>query len=86
MAHSARKTIDHPTFGRLTLDCGTLLLPDTDRWLVVCSTAAGTREAAMLETLRATATDDAAGSLLETTHGLAAGTVSDAGSVPRRRE
>lgn len=56
-SRSMHKTIDHPTFGRLLLDCDTLLLPDTDQSLIVYSAAAGTREAAALETLRVTATE-----------------------------
>ncbi|MEO3876596.1 transcriptional regulator [Nonomuraea sp. B12E4] len=46
------KTIDHPEFGPLVLDCDTLLLPDTDQSMIVYSAAAGTREASALAMLR----------------------------------
>lgn len=51
---SMHKTIKHPELGTLLLDCDTLLLPDTDQALIVCSAAAGTREASALELLRVT--------------------------------
>lgn len=54
---SMQKTIDHPDFGPLVLDCDTLLLPDTDQSMIVYSAAAGTREASALEVLRVTGTE-----------------------------
>ncbi|MBF6225984.1 helix-turn-helix domain-containing protein [Nocardia abscessus] len=51
---SATKTIDHPDFGSLRLDCDTLLVPDTDQAVVVYSAAPGSREASALEVLRVT--------------------------------
>ncbi len=54
---SATKTIDHPEFGMLRLDCDTLLVPDTDQAVVVYSAAPGTREASALELLRVTGTE-----------------------------
>jgi transcriptional regulator with XRE-family HTH domain len=56
MSRSMHKTIDHPELGYLTLDCDTLLLPDTDQSMIVYSAAEGTREAAALETLRVNGT------------------------------
>lgn len=56
VTRSMHKTIDHPDLGQLVLDCDTLLLPDTDQSMIVYSAAAGTSEAAALDTLRATAT------------------------------
>lgn len=49
---SGTKTINHPDLGPLVLDCDTLMLPDTDQSMIVYSAAAGTREAAALDTLR----------------------------------
>ena len=54
---STHKTIDHPDFGRLILDCDTLLLPDTDQSMIVYSAAAGTREASALDMMRVTGTE-----------------------------
>jgi transcriptional regulator with XRE-family HTH domain len=54
---STHKTIDHPDFGLLVLDCDTLLLPDTDQSLIVYSAAAGTREASALDLMRVTGTE-----------------------------
>jgi len=53
---SARKTVRHPDFGPLLLDCDTLLLPDTDQQMIVYSAAAGTREASALDMMRVTGT------------------------------
>ncbi|MUL78864.1 helix-turn-helix transcriptional regulator [Mycolicibacterium sp. CBMA 226] len=53
---STHKTIDHPDFGLLVLDCDTLLLPDTDQSLIVYSAAAGTGEASALDLMRVTGT------------------------------
>lgn len=84
---STHKTIDHPTFGRLMLDCDTLFLPDTDQSMIVYSAADGTREAAALETLRVTVTEGATCSVLEAPddYDLTGGPVTDAGRVRRRR-
>jgi transcriptional regulator with XRE-family HTH domain len=57
MWRSRNKTIDHPDFGLLTLDCDTLLLPDTDQSMIVYSAAAGTREASALGMMRVTGTE-----------------------------
>ncbi|WP_280463993.1 helix-turn-helix transcriptional regulator [Nocardia carnea] len=54
---SMHKTIDHPDFGLLVLDCDTLLLPDTDQSMIVYSAAAGTREASALDMMRVTGTE-----------------------------
>jgi transcriptional regulator with XRE-family HTH domain len=54
---SMHKTIDHPDFGPLVLDCDTLLLPDTDQSMIVYSAAAGTREASALDLMRVTGTE-----------------------------
>ena len=54
---STHKTIDHPDFGLLDLDCDTLLLPDTDQSMIVYSAAAGTREASALDMMRVTGTE-----------------------------
>lgn len=54
---STHKTIDHPDFGLLVLDCDTLLLPDTDQSIIVYSAAAGTREASALGMMRVTGTE-----------------------------
>jgi transcriptional regulator with XRE-family HTH domain len=49
---SSRKTIDHPDLGRITLDCDSLQIPETDQRLVVYSAAPGTPEAEALALLR----------------------------------
>jgi len=54
---SAHKTVRHPDFGLLVLDCDTLLLPDTDQQMIVYSAAAGTREASALDMMRVTGTE-----------------------------
>lgn len=54
---STHKTIRHPDFGLLLLDCDTLLMPDTDQSLIVYSAAAGTREASALNLMRVTGTE-----------------------------
>ncbi|MEU7767494.1 helix-turn-helix transcriptional regulator [Nocardia sp. NPDC049190] len=53
---SASKTIDHPEFGPLRLDCDTLLVPDTDQAVVVYSAAPDSPEASALDLLRVTGT------------------------------
>jgi len=35
--HSHRKTIEHPSLGRLTLDCDSLRLPDPDQTVIMYS-------------------------------------------------
>jgi transcriptional regulator with XRE-family HTH domain len=57
MLRSTHKTIDHPDFGLLVLDCDTLMLPDTDQSMIVYSAAAGTREASALDMMRVTGTE-----------------------------
>ncbi|MGI5216711.1 helix-turn-helix transcriptional regulator [Nocardia sp. CA-290969] len=47
-------TIDHPEFGLLTLDCDTLLVPDTGQTFVIYSAAPGTPEATTIELMRIT--------------------------------
>jgi hypothetical protein len=51
---SAVKTVHHPEVGPLTLDCDTLLVPETDQSVVVYSAASGTAAAAALDLLRVT--------------------------------
>jgi hypothetical protein len=55
---SHRKTVEYPQLGRLTLDCDTLHVPDTDQMLVVYSAAPGTPEAEQLALLRVLGTQD----------------------------
>jgi MmyB-like transcription regulator ligand binding domain len=55
---SHRKTIDHPSLGRLTLDCETLHVPDTDQAVIVYSAEPGTPEADALALLRVVGTQD----------------------------
>ncbi len=47
-----RKTIEHPVIGMLTLDCDSLLLPDSDQVVIVYSAEPGTPEAESLALLR----------------------------------
>ncbi|MFE3442875.1 helix-turn-helix transcriptional regulator [Nocardia sp. NPDC059180] len=54
---NTRKTVDHPELGRLTLDCDTLLVPDSDQAVIVYSAAPGTPEATALDLLRVTGTE-----------------------------
>ncbi|WP_227999944.1 helix-turn-helix transcriptional regulator [Nocardia australiensis] len=53
---SATKSIDHPEFGPLLLDCDSLFAPDTDQAVVVYSATPDTPAAAALELLRVTGT------------------------------
>lgn len=53
---SHRKTVAHPTLGRLTLDCDTLHVPDADQMVVVYSAEAGTTGAEALGLLRVVGT------------------------------
>lgn len=54
---AATKTIQHPELGQLALDCDALEVPDCDQTVVVYSAAPGTPEAAALELLRVTGTE-----------------------------
>ncbi len=49
---SSRKTVDHPELGRITLDCDSLYIPDTDQRLIVYSAAPASPEADALALLR----------------------------------
>ncbi|SDL82283.1 helix-turn-helix domain-containing protein [Nonomuraea jiangxiensis] len=51
---TATKSIRHPQIGTITLDCDTLLLPDTDQTVLVYSAAPGSPEATALDVLRVT--------------------------------
>ncbi|TDD20452.1 helix-turn-helix transcriptional regulator [Nonomuraea diastatica] len=51
---AATKTIRHPRLGAITLDCDTLLLPDTDQTVVVYSAEPGSPQATALDMLRVT--------------------------------
>ncbi|GAA5767575.1 hypothetical protein Aros01_04077 [Streptosporangium roseum] len=51
---SATKSISHPSLGTITLDCDTLLLPDSNQTVVVYSAEPGTPEATALDMLRVT--------------------------------
>ncbi|WP_069161081.1 helix-turn-helix transcriptional regulator [Nocardia altamirensis] len=53
---NATKTISHPDLGDLTLECDTLLVPDTDQAVVVYSAAPNTPAATALDLLRITGT------------------------------
>ncbi|MFH8527523.1 helix-turn-helix transcriptional regulator [Streptomyces tendae] len=53
-SRSMRKTIEHPDLGTLSLDCDTLLLPDTEQTMIVFSAAPNSPGEAALDTLRAT--------------------------------
>jgi len=55
---SHRKTIDHPSLGRPTLDCETPHAPDADQAVIVYSAEAGTPEADALALLRVVGTQD----------------------------
>lgn len=47
-------TIDHPEFGMLTLDCDTLLVPDTGQTFVIYSAPPGTPDATAMDLMRIT--------------------------------
>ncbi|MFB4278461.1 helix-turn-helix transcriptional regulator [Nonomuraea sp. MTCD27] len=49
---SATKSVNHPEVGTITLDCDTLLLPDTDQTVLMYSAEPGTPEATALDLLR----------------------------------
>lgn len=53
--HSDVKSYDVPGIGRITLDCGSLAVPDDDQTLVVYSAAPDTTAAHQLDLLRVTA-------------------------------
>lgn len=53
---SATKTIRHPDLGDITLDCDTLLVPETDQAVIVYSAAPNTPAATALDLLRITGT------------------------------
>lgn len=55
---SHRKTIEHPSLGRITLDCESLHVPDTDQTVIVYSAEPGTPEADALALLRVVGTQD----------------------------
>lgn len=57
---SHTKSVAHPTFGLLELDCDTLYVPDADQMLVVYSAAPGTPEAEALALLRVVGTQQLA--------------------------
>lgn len=50
-SRSLTKTVHHADLGLLTMDCDTLLLPDTDQSMVVYSAAGDSPEAAALDAL-----------------------------------
>lgn len=52
-----RKTIQHPEIGPITLDCDSLILPDTDQQMIVYSAPAGSAGATALALLRVTGTE-----------------------------
>src|SRR5690606_17558620 len=55
---SSRKTVEHPTLGRLSFDCDALHVPDVDQHLIVYSAAPGTPEAEALALLRVVGLQD----------------------------
>jgi transcriptional regulator with XRE-family HTH domain len=55
---SHTKTVEHPTMGRLTLECDTLHVPDVDQNLLVYSAAPGSHEAEALALLRVVGTQE----------------------------
>jgi transcriptional regulator with XRE-family HTH domain len=55
-----RKTIEHPSVGRITLDCESLHVPDADQMVVVYSAEPGTADADALALLRVVGTQDMA--------------------------
>ncbi|MET9213253.1 MULTISPECIES: helix-turn-helix transcriptional regulator [unclassified Nocardia] len=52
--HALTKTIIHPDLGTLTLDCDTMLVPDSGQTILIYSAAPGTPTASALELLRVT--------------------------------
>lgn len=55
---SHTKTLNHPTLGRLELECDTLHVPDADQVVIVYSAAPGTSEADALALLRVVGTQE----------------------------
>jgi transcriptional regulator with XRE-family HTH domain len=55
-----RKTVVHPSVGRITLDCESLHVPDADQMVVVYSAEPGTPDADALALLRVVGTQDMA--------------------------
>ena len=55
---SHTKTVEHPTLGRLTLECDTLHVPDVDQNLLVYSAAPGSADAEALALLRVVGTQE----------------------------
>ncbi|HEX6417995.1 MAG TPA: helix-turn-helix transcriptional regulator [Acidimicrobiales bacterium] len=55
---SSRKTVQHPTLGRLVFDCDALHVPDVDQHLIVYSAAPCTPEAEALALLRVVGLQD----------------------------
>lgn len=55
---SHAKTVAHPAFGELVLDCDTLHVPDVDQRLLVYSAAPGSPAAQALALLRVVGTQD----------------------------
>jgi transcriptional regulator with XRE-family HTH domain len=51
---SARKTVEHPVVGSITLDCDVLTAPDADIRIVVYTAEPGSADAASLELVRVT--------------------------------
>ena len=51
---TAAKSISHPSLGPITLDCDTLLLPDSSQTMLVYSAEPGSPEATALDLLRVT--------------------------------
>lgn len=49
---SSKKTVDHPVVGSITLDCDTMLLPDTEQRLIVYSAPPGSAASEALALLR----------------------------------
>ncbi|MDQ0031664.1 hypothetical protein J2S89_003519 [Arthrobacter bambusae] len=58
MGHNdaARKTIDHPEVGHLTLDCDILAVAGSDLHIMIYTAEPGTEDAARLEVLTAIGT------------------------------
>lgn len=52
MRRDSVKTFDHPSVGRLTLDCDLAILPDSDQRLIIYSAEPGTSDWTTLEILR----------------------------------
>lgn len=55
---SHRKTVEHPQLGRITLDCDSLHVPDTDQMVLVYSAAPGTPEHDQLALLRVVGSEE----------------------------